>query len=102
MSDKGHVVLTFYVHKNGAMADLRVVTPSVAAFNNSAYHAVASSGPFAPLPQEYPDERAFFTITFYFNESPPKAQVAPLFTMHHNACVPMACCRPNRTFGSRG
>jgi TonB family protein len=79
MTDKGHVVVTFYVHKNGAMADLQVVTPSLAAFNGSAYNAVASSNPFAPLPQEYPDERAFFTITFYFNESPPKdPEVVPM------------------------
>ena len=24
-----------------------------------------------PLPPEYPDEKAFFTVTFYFNETPP-------------------------------
>ena len=27
--------------------------------------------PDVPLPPEYPDEKAFFTVTFYFNETPP-------------------------------
>jgi hypothetical protein len=24
-----------------------------------------------PLPPEYPDDHCFFTVTFYFNETPP-------------------------------
>ena len=68
----GHVVLTFNVHADGALTDLTVVRPShVEAFNNSAFNALLSSNPTQPLPPEYPDDHAFFTVTFYFNEMPP-------------------------------
>lgn len=72
MSLKGHVVLTFNVHKDGTISDLAVVAPcDVDAFNNAAFNALASSNPTQPLPPEYPADRAFFTVTFYYNESPP-------------------------------
>jgi hypothetical protein len=29
-----------------------------------------SSNPTQPLPPEYPDDKAFFTVTFYYNEVP--------------------------------
>ena len=72
MSNKGHVVVTFNVHKDGSITDLSVVGPSaVVPFNNAAYGALSSSNPTVPLPPEYPAEKAFFTITFFYNESPP-------------------------------
>jgi len=72
MSLHGHVVLQFNVHKSGAITDLRVVQPSaIDAFTNSAFHALQLSNPTMPLPPEYPDEQALFTVTFYFNETPP-------------------------------
>jgi TonB family protein len=72
MSLHGHVVLTFNVHKDGSISDLQIMRPSaIDAFTNSASNAVKSSNPTMPLPPEYPDERAFFTVTFYFNETPP-------------------------------
>jgi len=68
---KGRVVVTFRVHKSGAITHLAVVTPaSVEAFNSSAFSAVAASNPTYPLPPEYPDEYAVFTVTFDFNENP--------------------------------
>ena len=68
----GHVVLTFNVHRDGALTDLAVLQPShVEAFTNSAFNALRSSNPTQPLPPEYPDDQAFFTVTFYFNEAPP-------------------------------
>ena len=71
MFQKGHVVITFYVAKDGRISELKVSRPSPTdAFNNSAYGALASSNPTYPLPPEYPDDRAFFTVTFYFNEDP--------------------------------
>ena len=71
MFQKGHVVITFYVGKDGRISELRVLRPSdVGSFNNSAFNALASSNPTYPLPPEYPDDRAFFTVTFYFNENP--------------------------------
>jgi TonB family protein len=73
MSMRGHVVLTFNVHKDGRITDLAVVAPSeTEAFNNSAYNALLGSNPTQPLPPEYPSDRAFFTVTFYFNEQPPQ------------------------------
>ena len=71
MSMSGHTVLTFNVHKNGMITDLTVVQPSrVDGFNNAAYGAMVSSNPTIPLPPEYPAEKAFFTVTFFYNESP--------------------------------
>ena len=71
MTMKGHVVVTFNVHKDGRITDLRVIKPSsVDAFTNSAFNALAASNPTLALPPEYPDDKAFFTVTFYFNETP--------------------------------
>ena len=71
MSMRGHVVVTFYVHKDGRITDLAVLKPStVDAFTHSGRNAIAASNPTIPLPPEYPDDKAFFTVTFYFNENP--------------------------------
>jgi TonB family protein len=71
MSLRGHVVLTFNVHKDGRITDLTVMRPSdVEAFNNSAYNALLGSNPTQELPPEYPSDKAFFTVTFYYNEQP--------------------------------
>ena len=80
MAMKGHVVVTFYVHKDGRITELAVPGPcSVEDFNRAAYNAVVNANPVSPLPPEYPADRAFFTVTFYYNESPPKY-------------VELACC----------
>ena len=71
MTMRGRVVLQFNVHKDGRITDLVVFKPSdITSFNSSAFNALASSNPTEPLPPEYPDEKAFFTVTFYYNESP--------------------------------
>ena len=68
----GHTVLTFNVHKNGTITDLIIARPStINGFNNAAYGAMVSSNPTIPLPPEYPADKAFFTVTFFYNESPP-------------------------------
>ena len=68
----GNVVITFYVNRDGSISELSVIKPAnIDAFTNSAFNALSTSNPTQPLPPEYPDERAFFTVTFYFNESPP-------------------------------
>ena len=73
MSMKGHVVITFNVHKDGTITDLSVVGPCpIEAFNNAAYGALAGSNPTQPLPPEYPADKAFFTVTFFYNETPPR------------------------------
>jgi TonB family protein len=71
MSEKGHVVVTFNVHRDGRITDLQVMKPSlVQAFTHSAHNAIAASNPTLALPPEYPDSKAFFTVTFFFNETP--------------------------------
>ena len=73
MSLRGHVSVSFNVHKNGTITDILVVGPSgVDAFNTSSLNAIAASSPVQPLPAEYPEEKAFITITFYYNETPPQ------------------------------
>lgn len=68
----GNVVLTFYVHRDGSITDLTIAKPAeVDAFTNSAFNALATVNPTQPLPPEYPDDSAFFTVTFFFNETPP-------------------------------
>ena len=71
MTMKGHVVVTFNVHKDGRITDVSVAKPSpVDAFTLSARNAILASNPTIPLPPEYPDDKAFFTVTFFFNENP--------------------------------
>jgi TonB family protein len=71
LSQSGRVVIQFNVHKDGRITDLAVVGPSaVDAFNNAAHGALALSNPTQPLPPAYPADKAFFTVTFFYNESP--------------------------------
>ncbi len=69
MTFRGRVVITFNIHKNGQITDVQVVGPSsVEAFNRAAYYAILGSSPVDPLPPEYPEPMAFFTVTFLYNE----------------------------------
>ena len=72
MSMQGHVVITFNVHKDGAITDVTVVGPSsIDAFNNAAFGALSGSNPTQPLPSEYPTEKAFFTVTLLLQRDAP-------------------------------
>jgi outer membrane biosynthesis protein TonB len=72
MSMRGHVAITFFVHKDGRITDVSVAKPSaVDAFTLSGRNAILTSNPTIPLPVEYPDDKCFFMVTFYFNEQPP-------------------------------
>jgi TonB family protein len=72
MSMRGRVVITFFVHRNGALTDVTVIRPSeIDSFNTAAVNALLASNPTTALPPEYPDDKAFFTVTFYYNDSPP-------------------------------
>ena len=86
---RGRVVITFYVHRNGALTDVTVVRPSeIESFNTAAVNALLASNPTTPLPPEYPDDKAFFTVTFYYNESPPGSDQVPAGALR--ATVPRA------------
>jgi TonB family protein len=68
---KGHVVITFNIHRNGAITDIEVKKPShIESFNLAAVNALMTSNPTQPLPPEYPSDMAFFTVTFLYNEDP--------------------------------
>ena len=55
MSLRGHVSVSFNVHKNGSITDIAVVgSTGIEAFNNSSFNAIAASNPTLPLPPEYP------------------------------------------------
>ena len=72
MSNRGHVVITFNVHKDGAITDLNIIGPCpIEPFNTAAFGALSGSNPTVPLPPEYPAEKVLFTVTFFYNESPP-------------------------------
>jgi TonB family protein len=72
MSLRGHVVISFKVHRDGSLTELQVMQPSaIDAFTKSSFNAIKLSNPTVPLPKEFPDENAPFIITFYFNETPP-------------------------------
>jgi TonB family protein len=65
----GHVVIQFYVHRDGRITDLHVVEPSkIESFTTAAYNALKLSNPTAQLPTEYPDESVLFTVKFFYNE----------------------------------
>lgn len=67
----GRVVLQFNIHRDGHITDLVVAQPSnIDAFNRAAFNAILGANPVEPLPPEYPEDKAFFTVTFYYNESP--------------------------------
>lgn len=71
MGMQGRVVITFNVHKSGVITDLTIVGPCpIESFNSAAFGALAASNPTQPLPPDYPADRAFFTVTFFYNESP--------------------------------
>ena len=71
MSFHGHVVLTFNIHKDGSITDVSVLQPAdIDGFNKAAIGAITGSNPTEPLPPEYPSDKAFFTVTFYYNEDP--------------------------------
>jgi len=71
MTFHGHCVLTFNIHKDGSITDVTVLQPSdIDGFNKAAVGAITGSNPTEPLPPEYPSDKAFFTVTFYYNEDP--------------------------------
>ena len=71
MTFHGHVVVTFNIHKDGTITDVAILQPaSIDGFNKAAFGAITGSSPTEPLPPEYPSDKAFFTVTFYYNEDP--------------------------------
>lgn len=64
----GRVVITFNVHRNGFITDIEVLRSSGhRALDQAAVNALRTSSPTVALPPEYPDEKAFFTVTFLYN-----------------------------------
>ena len=73
MAASGHVVMQFNIHRDGSITDINVQQRSpIQAFNDAAYGAIASSNPTEPLPREYPEDQALFTVTFSYGGDPPR------------------------------
>jgi TonB family protein len=71
MTMRGHAVITFYVHRDGRITDVSVAKPStVDGFTRAAFYAMLASNPTVALPPEYPEDKVFFTVTFYYNQRP--------------------------------
>src|SRR6185369_16774056 len=69
MNYRGRTVIQFYVLRNGFIVGLNVVQPAgIQALTTAALSALKLSNPTARLPDEYPDDRVFFTVTFHYNE----------------------------------
>ena len=69
MSESGRVVITFNVMKDGSIRDLQIVRPcAISSFNTAALNSLKLSNPTVALPAEYPADRAFFTVTFHYND----------------------------------
>jgi len=68
--NKGHVVFQFYVLRNGTILEIKMLQPSgVESYDTSALGALKLSNPTMKLPDEYPDDRVLFTVTFHYNEN---------------------------------
>ena len=68
---RGHAVITFFVHRDGRITDVVVAKPStVDGFTRAALYAMLASNPTIALPPEYPEDKVFFTVTFFYNERP--------------------------------
>ena len=66
---KGHVVIQFYILRNGTLTDIRIIEASdVPGFNSAAINALRLSNPTLDLPKEYPLDKVLFTVTFHYNE----------------------------------
>jgi TonB family protein len=67
MAVPGKVVIQFYVHRDGRLTDITVVAPSVhEPYTRAAFNALRASNPTLQLPDGYPDEKALFTVTFFY------------------------------------
>jgi TonB family protein len=65
----GRVVITFNVHRNGALTEIQVVKVSgIDSFDSAAFIALKLSNPVDPLPAGYPDDKVLFTVTFIYRE----------------------------------
>ena len=98
---RGRVVLTFNVHRNGALTDVRWFSRQRSnRSTRAAVNALLASNPTEPLPPEYPADKAFFTVTFYYNESPGRAVSADACAAAGCLIVPR-CCRDRAVRVSR-
>ena len=94
---KGHVVVTFNVHKDGRITDVTVARPSsIEAFTLSARNAILASNPTVPLPPEYPDEQGVLHRHLLLQREPRNAMTRPSRTQ---LAGPAADARRSRRAG---
>ena len=67
------MALTFDVQQDGAITNLAITHSSgIDTFDKAAYDAIAASNPTQRLPTKYPGTQIHFTLTFFYNASPPQ------------------------------
>lgn len=65
---KGRVVITLFIHRNGAITDVTLIQSSGhPSLDSSAVNALRGSNPTVALPAEYPEDKVLFTVTFLYN-----------------------------------
>lgn len=65
------VVVTFTIHKDGSVSDIRVAQPSSSpTLNSSGVHAVQRVGSFQPLPSQYTGSSVLVGYTFTYSTPP--------------------------------
>ena len=107
MSLRGRVVITFYVHKRRRITDVTVVRPSTSTRSIiAARNALLASNPDSRCLRA-PADKAFFTVTFYYNESAATADafaarlVSARRLVSHRADERIASCRARRARADR-
>ncbi len=70
---RGKVAATFYVHRSGEIDEVTITESSpFDSLNTSSRNAILNANPVEPLPKEYRGDRCFFTVRFFYNETPSK------------------------------
>jgi periplasmic protein TonB len=65
------VVVTFTIHRDGSVSDIRMAQPSSSpTLNSSAVHAVQRVGSFQPLPSQYTGSTVLVGYTFTYSTPP--------------------------------
>jgi TonB family protein len=65
---KGRLVIRFFILKDGTVDAERIVASSgIPPYDNAAFHAIARSSRFRPLPDDLGKDREGVTITFFYN-----------------------------------
>jgi len=73
---QGRVSIEFAIQKDGKVTGEKVGTSSGdVMLDRAAYASISGSGPFAPLPKEFPGQRSEFRFYFFYNLTPDTTRI---------------------------